>query len=176
MANKAPQPVSPLTRVVSAYAHLLRCLVMVLAALAALAVLAMMLITCADVIMRIFRSTFKGAYDLVKIAGALALAGALPYTTAIKGHVAIEYFFQKLNRPGRVVVDTLCRIVTVGLFGLLGWQCIQYGLSLKATGQVTATLQVPVFWVPWFLAASCFVVMLVILHNLLHPGKEMIKP
>ena len=48
-----------------------------------------------------------GALDLGKGCGALVIAGALPYTTAVKGHVAIEYFFHKLGRRGRIVVDTL---------------------------------------------------------------------
>jgi hypothetical protein len=38
------------------------------------------------------------------------------------------------------------------------------------------TLQIPTFWVSYVIAASAGVVVLVILYNLLHPGREMIKP
>ncbi|MBN2307412.1 MAG: TRAP transporter small permease, partial [Candidatus Hydrogenedentes bacterium] len=99
-----------------------------------------------------------------------------PYTTAVKGHVAIEYFFLKLSRRGRIIVDTVCRSIGIVLFSFLTWKSVHYGSALKASGQVTPTLQVPVFWVPYVIALSCGVVVLVILHNLLHPGKEMIKP
>jgi hypothetical protein len=38
------------------------------------------------------------------------------------------------------------------------------------------TLQWPVFWVPYVLAASCGLVVLIKLYHLTHPGKPMIQP
>ena len=64
----------------------------------------------------------------------------------------------------------------MALFFVLGYQSIIYGNRLREAGQVTMTLQVPLFWVPYLIAFSSFVVVLVIFDNLLHPGKEMIKP
>ena len=43
------------------------------------------LVTTAEVVLRIFRVSLTGAYDIVKIAAAITIAAALPYTTAIKG-------------------------------------------------------------------------------------------
>jgi len=146
-----------------------------MAGLAGLAILTMMVVTCVDVILRVFNRSLTGALDLVTLSGAVAIAGALPYTTAVKGHVAIEYFFQKLSRRGRIVVDTVARLLTTTLFGVLCWRSIVYGIALSQSGEVTLTLQVPVFWVAHFMAFSCAIVALVILYNLLHPGKEMIK-
>jgi len=158
------------------YACVVRLLVFALAAVAGCGVLTMMTVTCVDIILRWSNRTLTGAYDIVCVAGALTIACALPYTTAVKGHVAIEYFFLKLSRTGRVVVDTVARLLAIALFACLAWQCVRYGTSLWRSGQVTPTLQVPVFWVPYVIAFSCVVVALVILHNLLHPGREMIKP
>ena len=104
------------------------------------------------------------------------MAAALPYTTAIKGHVAIEYFFHKLNRPGRALVDALMRLGGMALFGLLAWGCVDYGNSLRQKGEVSMTLQLPVFWVPYLLAVSCALVVLIKIYHLSHPGKPMIKP
>jgi len=163
-------------RLLEAYTVGVRGLVYALAAGAGLGILAMMGVTCVDVVLRVFGSPLTGAYDIVKLSGALTIACALPYTTAVKGHVAIEYFFHKLSWRGRVVVDTLARLLGMALFGVLAWQSVRYGMSLRRSGQVTLTLQVPVYWVPYVIAFSCGVVVLVILHNLLHPGREMIKP
>jgi TRAP-type C4-dicarboxylate transport system permease small subunit len=143
---------------------------------AAVGIVTMMLVTCVDVVLRLFGRPLTGALDIVKVAGAVTIAGALPYTTAVKGHVAIEYFFQKLGRRGRIIVDTFARLLGMVLFGLLAWQCIGYGAALRASGEVTATLQMPIFWVPWVLAVSCGVTCLTILYNLLHPGRAMIRP
>lgn len=156
----------------------LRVIVYAMAILSGLSVLAIMLITCADVILRLrwINRPFVGAYDIVKILGALSLATALPYTTAVKGHVAIEYFFHKLSRRGRFAVDSVMRLLTMVLFAFLAWRSVLYGLDFRRTGQVSQTLQFPVFWVPYVIGVCCAIVVLVVGHSLIHPDREMIKP
>ena len=136
----------------------------------------MVLVTSAEVVLRVLRLSLTGAYDIVKIAAAVTIAAALPYTTAIKGHVAIEYFFHKLGRRGRMAVDALMRLGGMALFGLLAWGCVDYGNSLRAKGEVSMTLQLPIFWVPYVLAGSCALVVLIKVYHLTHPGKPMLKP
>ena len=144
--------------------------------LACASLMLMVLVTSVEVVLRIFRVSLTGAYDIVKIAAAITIAAALPYTTAIKGHVAIEYFFHKLGRRGRIVVDALMRLGGMALFGLLAWGCVDYGNSLRAKGEVSMTLQLPIFWVPYVLAGSCVLVVLIKVYHLTHPGRPMIKP
>ena len=164
------------------YERILRFVVYALVVVSGLSVLTIMLVTCADVILRItwikqrIDLSFAGAYDIVKIAGALSLAAALPYTTAVKGHVAIEYFFHKFNRWGRLILDTVIRLLCMALFAFLTWRSVLYGLAFYRNGQGSLTLELPIFWVPWFMAFCCAVVVLVIAYNLVHPGREMIKP
>lgn len=163
-------------RVLQGFWRVVRVLVVAAAAVSGAGIVFMMCVTCLDVILRAFGRPLVGAFDLVRIAGALTMACALPYTTAVKGHVAIEYFFHKLSRRARVVVDSLTRGVGMGLFGVLAWYSVTYGLALRRAGEVSSTLRLPVFWVPWVMAFACGLVALVILYNLLHPGREMIKP
>ena len=155
----------------------LRCVVNALAVVAGLAVVAMIVVTCVDVVGRRVRAPLKGAYDIVEILGAITIAGGLPYTTAFKGHVAIEFFFQRLSRLGRIVVDTLVADDHASpMFSFLTWRFIRYGLELKASGQGTPTLGWPIFWLPWWMALCSGVMVLVILYHLMHPGKELMKP
>jgi TRAP-type C4-dicarboxylate transport system permease small subunit len=160
------------------YTRVLQVVVYALVAVSGASVLAIMLVTCADVFLRLkwINHPFVGAYDIVKIAGTLSLATALPYTTAVKGHVAIEYFFHKLSRRGRFVLDSLVRPLGMALFAFFAWRSVIYGLELHRNHQVSQTLQLPVFWVPFVIGFCCAVVVLVILNNLVHPGREMIKP
>jgi len=171
-----PDPEAGARGVLELYHRGLRGLVKALAYLAGASLLIMVLVTSADVILRIFNLSLTGAYDIVKIAAAITMAAALPYTTAIKGHVAIEFFFHRLGRRGRVVVDALMRLAGMALFGLLAWGCIDYGNSLRQKGEVSMTLQLPIFWVPYVLAVSCALVVLIKIYHLSHPGKPMIKP
>jgi TRAP-type C4-dicarboxylate transport system permease small subunit len=148
----------------------------VLAVVAGAAVAAMIAVTCVDVIGRRFGCPLKGAYDIVELLGAITIAGALPYTTACRGHVAIEFFAQKLPALGRAVVGTVVRLVSMALFLFLTWRFIRYGAELRACGQVTLTLQWPIFWMPYLMALCSGTTVLVLLYDLVHPGKELLKP
>jgi TRAP-type C4-dicarboxylate transport system permease small subunit len=168
--------VKKIERLIEGYAKGLRIAVMALAAVTNAGIMAMVLITCADILLRLIGHPIIGAYDLVRIAGAIAMSCALPYVTAVKGHVAIEYFFQKLHLIGRNIVDTVLNLVGISLFSLLGIESIRSGIKMKSHSEVTATLQLPMFWVLWLVAVCCFMVALVIFYNLMHPRKELIRP
>ena len=158
------------------FVKLLRKLVLALAILAGVSLLAMVGITSVDVILRKLGHPLPGAYDMVKIAAALTIACGLPYTTAIKGHVAVEYFQHKLGRWGRVMADSGIRLLILISFGVFTWQLVRYGARLRESGEVSMTMQLPVFWVPYVMAFACGVVMLVTVWHLLHPGKALLKP
>lgn len=160
----------------SARTGLLRGAIHALAVVGGLAVAAMIGVTVADVVGRRFGLPVKGAYDLVRVLGAVAMACALPLTKAVKGHIAIEYFFQKLGSRGRAALDTVMRLVLLGLFGLLAWQFSRQGRTFLDSGEVTTTLHMPMFWVPWLAALACLVTAGVTLWHLLHPGRSMIRP
>lgn len=169
----------PLVRSIRlAYLLFLKGVVFALTAVAGLAVFLMIGIICADVLLRLpwINKPFVGAYDIVRIAGAVALAGALPYTTAVKGHVAIEYFFHKLGPVSRIAVDSIMRLLSIILLGFLGWQSLLYGRSMHISGQVSQTLQIPLFWLPWIIGICCFAAALVVVYQLVFPRREMIKP
>jgi len=152
-------------------------LVQAMALAAGLAMVAMMAITTADVIMRAgFNRPLRGAYDLVKICGGLALFLALPYTTAIKGHVAVEYFFHTLRRPGRLLVDSANRLISASLCAILARHAAKYGAAQKASGEVSLTLQLPEYPVAYLAAFAFAVAALVILHHLVHPDTELVRP
>ncbi len=136
---------------------------------------AMMAVICADVALRIAGHPVKGAYDVVRVAGAVTIACSLPITTALKGHVAIEYFFHKLNSAWRVAVDSVMRMLMIGAFALAAFECVGYGQRFLKNGQVTDTIELPIFWVPWLMAVSFVVTALVVVFHLVYPGREMVK-
>ena len=104
------------------------------------------------------------------------MACALPLTKAVKGHIAIEYFFQKMGARGRTAMDTVMRLVLLALFGLLTWQFALQGQRFLDSGETTTTLHMPMFWVPWLAALACLATGGVTLWHLLHPGRSMARP
>lgn len=157
------------------YHKSLRGTVRALAGIAGAAIVAMMLVTCADVLLRAAGRPIAGSYDIVRILSVLVIVCALPYTTAVKGHVAVELMFHKLSRRGRVILDTFNRALVLGLFGMLAVYNVRYGIQLKASGELMATLPIPVYWIPGVIAGACGVMALVIFYHMLHPGKALIK-
>jgi len=151
-------------------------LVRAFALLAAAALAAMGLLTCADIAMRLAGFAFTGAYDLVRILGLLAVAGALPLTTAVKGHVAIEYFFDKLGPRARLAVDSLMRAVMILALAAATHGFLARAANMRRYNEVSTTLQIPLFWLFWVLAASCALTALAVLFHLAKPGKEMVGP
>ena len=142
---------------------------------AGIGILAMMAVTCLDVILRRLGTSVPGAYDIVRLAGGIIVAAALPRTTAVKGHVAIEYFFHRMGAAGRLAVDSLMRTLQSAGFAYAAWSFARKGASLLRDGEVTPTLQIPVFWLAWLIAASCALCAAISLYHLAHPGKELTR-
>ncbi len=158
------------------YAVALRWLVGLLAGIAGLAVAAMIVITCVDVVGRRLGHPLTGTYDIVEILGAISIIGALPYTTACKGHVAIEFLPHKLSPRGRIVLATFVALVCISIYAFLTWRFVQYGIELKANNQGTVTLRWPVFWLAHWMAVCTAVTILVHLYQMMHPKQELMKP
>lgn len=166
----------PIARLHDAFFRLVRWATVGLACVAGTSFVAMIVVTCSDVVLRKLGHPLLGALDVIGICGALGAACALPYTTAVKGHVAIEYFYHKFGRVGRAIVNSFVHVAAMGMFTLLAAWIWIYGIALLERNVHTPTLQVPMFWVPMLISASCGLLVLVLLHGLLHPGKEFMKP
>ena len=147
-----------------------------LAAIAGLAMLAFLTLTLADIIGRKLGTPIRGAVDVVQLLACLCASAALPYVTAVKGHIAVEYFFQRFSRPARIFWDTINRLLVITLFMYLSWSCFQHGARLYATHAVGLSLNIPIFWVLHIMGISFCLAILVVIFNLTHPGREMIRP
>ena len=156
------------------YRRIVSGLVRAMAAVAGVGIAVMIMATCLDVVLRRFGHPLVGVVDVVQIAACLSGACALPYTTAVKGHVAVEYFFQKFPRSVRIWVDAFSRGVAMLMFLYLSYRSWIYGKYLLRKGIGTLTLRIPLFWVLWVMSFTFIVVVLVKIYNLAHPGKEMI--
>ena len=112
---------------------------------ACLAVVVMMLLSCADVAMRLFGAPIPGTYEMVGFLGAVIVSFALAYTSLQRGHVAVELLFEKLPPRAQCFVEASGNLIGATLFGLMAWQCLAYGTDLRHSGEVSLTLQMPVY-------------------------------
>ncbi|MDY0269479.1 TRAP transporter small permease [Trichloromonas sp.] len=113
--------------------------------LAGAAIVAMMLLTCADVMLRLFGHPIPGTYELVSFFGAVAVAFAMAHTCVEKGHIAVSVLVQLLPRRGRETVDALTSALSLLLFALIAWRSVLYAEDLRRSGEVSLTLQLPFY-------------------------------
>jgi TRAP-type C4-dicarboxylate transport system permease small subunit len=137
-----------------------------LAAVAGAALAALMLLTIADVGLRILGRPIVGTYELVGLGGAIAIGLSLPLTSWVRGHIYVDAFVAKLPRIPRAVLNIATRFLVLALFLLLGWNLFKYAMDLRSAGEVTPTLRVPFFPITLGVALSCFIECLVMIADI----------
>jgi TRAP-type C4-dicarboxylate transport system permease small subunit len=136
--------------------------------IASAALVTMMLLSCADILMRyLFSKPITGTYDLVSLMGAVLASFAMPYTMLKKGHVAVEILINSLSDRKRLIIETFTHLLGISLFLVLVWQAILLSRDMKAAGEVTPTLLLPFYPIVYCMAVCFFGLCLAILVNLL---------
>lgn len=134
------------------------------------AIVIMMVLTCADVVLRYFRCPIPGTYELVCYLGAVAVAFAMAHTSVQRGHVAVSLIVRLMPRRIRGIIDATTSIFGFILFALITWQSVVYAEALRASGEVSLTLRLPfypfVYGVGFASAAVCLVLLTDILNGL----------
>ncbi|NIA19358.1 MAG: TRAP transporter small permease subunit [Xanthomonadaceae bacterium] len=140
--------------------------------LSALSIMAMMLLTCADVVLRLFKHPILGTYELVGLFGALTIALAIPATTLNKGHVAVDFLIDKLPPSARKIFTIITTLLSISLFALIAWQSFTYANILRSTGEVTLSLQMPFYPVVYVISAAALLVCVVLFLELATPWQK----
>ena len=141
------------------------------------AIVSMMLLTCADIILRFavtayheyhwqFLSNLKpipGTYELVCFFGSVAVAFAMAHTSVERGHVAVSIVVRLFPKKVQAVIETITTLFGIIFFILLSWQSVLYAGELSARGEVSATLQLPfypfVYGIGFASASVCLVLL-----------------
>ncbi len=134
--------------------------------LACFALVVMMVLSLADVILRRLGAPIPGTYELVGFIGSLVVSFSLADTSVKGGHIAVELIYEKLALKGRIILDVIGNLTGGALFLLLAWQMFGLGGDLKASGEVSATLQMPIHPFVYGSAAGCLLLALVLIAAL----------
>ena len=135
----------------------------------------MMLLTCADVVMRSAGRPIPGTFEVVGFLGVIVAAFAIAYTQQAKGHVAIDYLVALLPRRIQGVARSFAYLVSAGLFALLVWQSIVFARDLQVSGEVSPTEKIPFAPFVYGLAAACFAASIVLFMDFLKSLAEAVR-
>ena len=134
--------------------------------IAGAAIVAMMLITCADVVLRYFRMPIPGTYELVCFLGAVAVAFAMANTSLEKGHVSVSFVVALFPKRIQGLIESITHLFGVFLFVLIAWQSAIYANDLRLSGEVSLTLGLPFYPFVYGIAFSATAVCLILIFDL----------
>lgn len=145
---------------------------------AGLAIVLMMLLTCADILLRLCVTLFHhyrwgfleplrpipGTYELVCYLGAVAASFAMAHTSVENGHVAVSLVVRLFPERLQGTIAAFTNLLGLYLFGMISWRSISYAEDLRKSGEVSLTLQLPyypfVYGVSLAAAAVCLVLLM----------------
>lgn len=130
--------------------------------IAGIALACSMFLTVADVMLRTFKRPIIGTYELVGLLGALVIGFSIPQTSRLRGHVLMDFLTGSLPSGARRALRVLTRILGTILFAIIGWNLWALGNDFRKAGEVTLTLQLPLYPVAYGIAVCCFVECLVL--------------
>ena len=87
---------------------------------AGIALITMFLITFAEVTMRAVWRTIPGTFELISLLGGVVIGLAVPYTSQMNGHVAVDLLLNKVPKSTQNIVNMSTRIMVMIFFRLTG--------------------------------------------------------
>jgi TRAP-type C4-dicarboxylate transport system permease small subunit len=124
-------------------------------------------LTTADVIGRAFGYPILGTYEIVAILGGVVIGFVTPITSWKRGHVFVDFLTVKLGPKSKTKVDVVTRIVAIALFLLIGTSIMKIAGNLHEAGEVSATIQLPLYPIAYAVGASLYVLSLVVFCDIL---------
>jgi len=149
----------------------LRWLSKILNAVAGIALTFMMLLTVADVLLRAGGHPIIGTYEISALCLGLVIGFGIPQVSLDRGHVYMEFLLVKFPKRGKDVMNTLTRGLCVLLFAFIGYNLFYVGAGFQASGEVTATIKLPIYPVAYGVGICCFLQCAVFLFDIVRIWK-----
>ncbi|WP_319409830.1 TRAP transporter small permease [uncultured Desulfosarcina sp.] len=130
--------------------------------IATAAVVGMMVLTCLDVLLRLLRYPIPGTYEIVGLLGAVFVSFSLARTSVDQGHIAVDFLVQRFPKRLQHAVEGINTGICALLFTVVCGQCVIYARDLKASGEVSMTLQMPIHPFVFGIAAGCAMLSIVL--------------
>lgn len=127
----------------------------------------MMVIACANMIMRLAGRPISATYELVGYLGALTVALPLAYAQLKKSHIGVDILTSRFPQGVRRVISGVGLLLGMLFFVVAAWQVGAYGETLRQVGEVSGTMRLPFYPFVFGVAASCGLITLCMLVDFL---------
>jgi len=141
--------------------------------LGAVCLVGMTLLTFIDVVGRYFGHPVFGSVEMVGFMATLAVAMALPYTHHVQGHIGVEILVRLLPERARVLIDVVTGLLGLMLFAIVTWQMTLYASDMRASGEVSISLELPEYVVIYAVAFCLLIFTGIIAKNIVNNIKRL---
>ncbi len=128
---------------------------LVLMSIAGLFLVAMIVLTCANVFLRLVWIPVSGTFELMGYFGAVVTAFAMGYTQIKKGYIAVDIVVLGFSKKIQKFLNAINAMICTGFFALVTWQICKYAANLRETEEVTETLQIIYYPFTYAVAVGC---------------------
>ena len=127
---------------------------------------AMIVLTCANIVLRMVWLPVQGTVELMGFFGAMVTACALGYTQIQRGHIAVDVLINTFPRRTRSVLQAVNNMLCLLFFGLVAWQLLKKAEILRQSGEVTETLRISYYPFMYVVAVGCVALVFVFSREL----------
>ena len=136
----------------------------------------MLALTVADIFgIKLFNHPIPGGIEIVAFLGVVVTAFAIAYTQVLRGHIRVEFVTMRLPPRAQAIIGAFVWLMSLVLFILLGWQSVEYGLSLQASGTVSMTQRIPFYPFVHAIAFCCIPICLLLVVEFLRSVMKAVK-
>ena len=128
---------------------------------------AMILMTCANIFLRLVWIPIRGTYELMGFFGAIVTAFSLGYTQMKKAHTRVDILVDSFSNKTQVILNAVNQFICTIFFVVAGWFIAKYAATLWRTGEVTETLRIVYYPFTYGVAGGCFLIALVMFVEIL---------
>ena len=114
-----------------------------------------------------FGMPVPGDYELVETTCAVGVFLFFPYTHAVNGNIAAEFFTATLSKRRQRILDIGNDVVFMIVAMLLTWRLAHGLLDKFATGETTILIRIPLWWAYGFAVLSMFLLAIVCLMRVI---------
>jgi len=127
----------------------------------------MAVLTCLDVIGRLFKHPIFGSVELVSFMGVIAVACSLPFTHMEGGHIGVELVVRKFPRKIREIIKLCTEVLSLILFLLVTWKMFEYSIKVRNSGELSMNLQLPEYGIIFLLGCGFVILTMAIIYSIL---------
>ncbi len=134
-----------------------------------------MVLVVSNVLMRLLGRPIMGSYEFVGYLATMVTSLALGYCAIQGGHIAIDFFFNRLHLGFRKVMDIIVSIFISLFLLLILYRTALYANQLRISGEVSLTTGIPYYPVGFTVVLGFLIYFLVSLGPVLESLKKVVQ-